>query len=439
VDATRGTSLFEPDRQGARFGPLWFVPGIAPRDAAALLLAVITNISMITYFTFMQPYVLTEILHVPAERQGVLTGNLGSLQEIISLLLMSFIGALSDTAGRRLLGAIGFGFIAAGFFFYPLAGSETQLLLARIMFGIGVAMVPVVVTACVVAYVQEVSRGKWSATVSVCNSIAIVFVAVVMAKIPDWLTSRGLDAALSGRYAYWIGTLICLLAVPLAWFRLRETTLEPAASRDSILTQVANGLRLARANPRLPLAYTAGIIGRGDLIVISTFLSLWVVHVGTDAGVSTGQSMVRAGIIFGVIQTSALIWAPIMGTLVDHLNRVTALALAMAIAAAGYLLMGRVADPFGGTVFGVAVLLGMGENSVLIASIALVGQETPRRLQGTSVGMFLVMGAIGVIVANQLGGQLFDHWSRTGPFTLMAVLNACVMSWALVVRWRVRG
>jgi MFS family permease len=404
-----------------------------------LLLAVITNISMITYFTFMQPYLLTEILHVPAARQGVLTGTLGSLQEIISLALMSFIGALSDTAGRRLLGAAGFGFIAAGFFIYPLAGSEWQLLFPRIMFGIGVAMVPVVTTACVVAYVQEPSRGKWSATVSICNSMAIVFVTAVMSKIPVWLTSRGLDAGLAGRYAYWTGAAICVLAVPLAWYRLRETTLAPRQAGHSLLGQVANGLRLARANPRLPVAYTAGIIGRGDLIVISTFLSLWIVHVGGGAGVGTGQSMARAGIVFAVIQTSALLWAPIMGMLVDRLDRVTALAMAMAIAAAGYLLMGQVADPFGGSVFAVAVLLGMGENSVLIASIALVGQETPPRLQGTSVGMFLVMGAVGVIVANSIGGQLFDHWSRTGPFTLMAALNGCVMIWALAVRWRARS
>ncbi len=412
------------------------MPGIRPGDAAALLLAVITNISMITYFTFMQPYVLTEILHVPEGRQGVLTGNLGTLQEIIALLLMSFVGALSDTTGRRLLGAIGFGLIAAGFFLYPLAGSEMQLLAPRLLFGVGVAMVPVVTTACVVAYIQEASRGKWSATVSVCNSMAIVFVMVVMSKIPVWLTARGLDAALAGRYAYWTGAVISVLAVPLAYYRLRETTLAPAQDRKSIFSQVADGLRLARGNARLPLAYAAGVIGRGDLIVISTFLSLWVVHTGTAAGVSTGQSMARAGIIFAVIQTSALLWAPVMGTLVDRLNRVTGLAMAMAIAAAGYLMMGQVADPFSNSVFAVAVLLGIGENSVLIAAIALVGQETPPRLQGTSVGMFLVMGAVGVIVANSLGGQLFDHWSRTGPFTLMGVLNGCVMCWAAAVRWR---
>jgi len=300
-------------------------------------------------------------------------------------------------------------------------------------------MVPVVTTACVVAYIEEGSRGKWSATVSVCNSLAIVFVTMVMSKIPAALTARGLDAALAGRYAYWTGALLCLLAVPLVYRRLRETTLARPAERRSIFGQVVDGLRLARRNTRLLLAYTAGIIGRGDLIVISTFLSLWVVHTGTAAGVPTGQSMVRAGSIFAVIQLSALVWAPIMGFIVDRLDRTTALALAMAIAMAGYFLMGQVGDPFSWPVFTVAVLLGMGENSVLIASIALVGQETPPQLQGTSVGMFLVMGAIGVIVANFLGGQLFDAWSKTGPFTMMAVLNGGVMVWAVVVRWRGRA
>jgi MFS family permease len=415
---------------------LWFTPGIRPVDALALLVAVVSNISMITYFTFMQPYVLTEILHVPAARQGALTGNLGSMQEILSLLLMGFVGALSDTAGRRVLCTAGFALMAAGFFLYPLAGSEAELVLGRVVFGVGVAIVPVVVTAGVVAYVQEVSRGKWSATVSVSNSIAIVFVTVVMSKIPAMLTAQGTEAALAGRYAYWTGALICLLAVPLAYFRLRETTLPAGPERESLLRRFGNGFRLARSNPRLPVAYAAGVIGRGDLIVISTFLSLWIVQAGSDAGIPSGQALARAGIVFGVIQGSALLWAPIMGFIVDRLDRLTALAFAMGLAAAGYFLMGQVADPFNNSIFPFAVLLGMGENAVLIASIAVVGQETPRRLQGTSVGMYLVLGAFGVIIANSVGGQLFDHWSRTGPFTLMAVLNGCVMAWAIVVRRR---
>ena len=428
--------MLEPDRQGERLGPLWFTPGIRRVDALALLVAVVSNISMITYFTFMQPYVLTEILHVPAERQGALTGNLGSMQEILSLLLMGFVGALTDTTGRRVLGATGFALMAAGFFLYPLAGSELQLVLARIVFGVGVSIVPVVVTAGVVAYVQEVSRGKWSATISVSNSFAIMFVAGVMVTIPASLVARGVDAALAGRYAYWIGALVCLLAVPLALFRLRETTLPAPLERESLFRQFANGFRLARDNPRLPVAYAAGVIGRGDLTVISTFLSLWVVHAGADAGIPAGQALARAGLVFVVIQGSALVWAFFMGWIVDRLDRMTALALAMGIATAGYFFMGQVADPFSSTIFPFAVLLGMGENAVLIASIAVVGQETPPRLQGTSVGMYLVMGAFGVIVANSGGGQLFDHWSRTGPFTLMAALNGCVMVWAIAVRRR---
>ena len=50
--------------------------------------------------------------------------------------------------------------------------------------------------------------------------------------------------------------------------------------------------------------------------------------------------------------------------------------------------------------------------------------------------MFLIMGSIGVIIASLGGGQLFDHWSRTGPFTLMGVLNVLALLWAIVVRVR---
>ena len=427
---------FTPDPSGTKFGPLWFMPGIRRIDAAALLLMVIMNISMITLFTFIQPYLLTEIMHIPQGRQGALTGYLGSVQEVVLLLLMGIVGAMSDTAGRRKLAAIGFIAIAAGFWLYPLAGSELQLYLIRIVFGIGVAIVPVVTTAAIVAYIQDGSRGKWSSVVSVCNSMGIIFVAFVLAKMPNWLVMQGVDAGLAGRYTYWTGAAICLLAAPLAYFRLLDSTGQASGPQRNIWRQLASGIRVARENPRIPLAYAAGIIGRGDLIVISTFLSLWVVQTGESAGFTTGQGLARAGMVFAAIQGSALLWAPFIGVIVDRVHRVTGLAIAMAIAACGYLMMGQVTDPFDNSIFAIAVVLGMGENSVLIAALALLGQEAPKRMHGTIVGMFLIMGAFGVIVASLGGGQLFDHWSKTGPFTLMGVLNALALVWAIVVRVR---
>ena len=427
---------FTPDPSGTKFGPLWFMPGIRRIDAAALLLMVIMNISMITLFTFIQPYLLTEIMHIPQGRQGALTGYLGSVQEVVLLLLMGIVGAMSDTAGRRKLAAIGFIAIAAGFWLYPLAGSELQLYLIRIVFGIGVAIVPVVTTAAIVAYIQDGSRGKWSSVVSVCNSMGIIFVAFVLAKMPNWLVMQGVDAGLAGRYTYWTGAAICLLAAPLAYFRLLDSTGRASGPQRNIWRQLASGIRVARENPRIPLAYAAGIIGRGDLIVISTFLSLWVVQTGESAGFTTGQGLARAGMVFAAIQGSALLWAPFIGVIVDRVHRVTGLAIAMAIAACGYLMMGQVTDPFDNSIFAIAVVLGMGENSVLIAALALLGQEAPKRMHGTIVGMFLIMGAFGVIVASLGGGQLFDHWTKTGPFTLMGVLNALALVWAIVVRVR---
>ncbi len=247
---------------------------------------------------------------------------------------------------------------------------------------------------------------------------------------------QGVDTGLAGRYTYWIGAAVCLFAAPLAYFRLRESTGQAAVSKPSMWTQLTSGLRVARNNPRIPLAYAAGIIGRGDLIVISSFLSLWIVHAGESAGLTTGQGLARAGMVFAAIQGSALLWAPVIGIIVDRVHRVTGLAIAMAIAACGYLRMGQVADPFDNSVFAVAVILGMGENSVLIAALALLGQEAPKRMHGTIVGMFLIMGALGVIVASFGGGQLFDHWSKTGPFTLMGALNVLALIWAIVVRVR---
>ncbi len=419
-----------------KLGPLWFQPGITGWNFVTLAYGAFSTISLISFISFIQPYLLTEILQMPASEQGTFTGFLHSLQEALTILLTGFIGAWSDRTGRRKLFAVGFGIMALGYLVMPLSASATQLIIFRCLFAIGAAMVPIMMLAATVDYIQERSRGRWTGINAIFTGAGALFMATVLAKTPDMFLTAGANAADAGRYAYWIGAGMCLLAATLLWLGLSKQ--KPATpERSEVWKQLYAGIRAGLDNPKLMLGYFAAFIGRGDLIIITAFFSLWITQEGTDAGIGTGEALGRAGMMYGIIQLAAMAWAPLMGVIIDRVNRVTGLAIGLSIAAVGYFWMGQVEDPFGSGLLPAAILLGIGEISVIVSANALMGQEATPSIRGAIVGVFGLMGGLGIIAATAAGGVVFDQIGRTAPFTMMAVLNASLMLVALVVRNRI--
>jgi MFS family permease len=428
-------SSLKPDPAGLHFGPLWFTPGLTGTNIATVNFAAFSTISIITFMSFVQPYVLTEMLHIPAERQGTFTGNLAALQEVVVILLMGFFGAWSDRVGRRTVFVIGFGLLAFGYFIYPLATSESQLMVFRVIFAVGGACAPIMLSATIQDTCQEVSRGKWVAFNSIFTGFGVIFMALVLAKTPQWYGELGADPISAGRYAFWTTTAFCLLAAGVVWLGLKRGVTS-VSKQPNIFRQIGAGFSAAADNPRLAVSYGAAFVGRGDLVIISTFLSLWVVQYGAEQNIPTSESLTKAGILFGIIQTAALLWAWVMGTISDRVNRMTSLCIALVIATVGYSAIGFVTDPFGRMMIPAALLMGMGEISVLIAAGAVVGQEAPVRMRGAVIGVFGLLGGVGIMFATFVGGLVFDNIGRTAPFVMMGILNFVLLGVAVWVRLR---
>ena len=64
---------------------------------------------------------------------------------------------------------------------------------------------------------------------------------------------------------------------------------------------------------------------------------------------------------------------------------------------------------------------------------------SPDRLRGSVVGVFTLTGAVGILVASVVGGYLFDHWMKAGPFVFFGLISALVLVWTLVLRSRPEG
>ena len=125
-----------------------------------------------------------------------------------------------------------------------------------------------------------------------------------------------------------------------------------------------------------------------------------------------------------------------MGIIADRTNRVSAICIALGLATISYTLVGLHPDPFDRSFIPLAVLLGIGEVSVIVATGSLFGQEARASLRGTLVGVFSMMGGLGIIVVSFFGGIIYDAVSRSAPFTVMGMLNGLLLLAALFVRLR---
>lgn len=424
----------EADTSGIKFGPFWLTPSVSRVNAVSYFFSSFMFVALATFLGFIQPYILSEVLQIPADQLGTVTGRLSAFHECIALFVMGAIGALSDRTGRRIICVVGMLIWAVGLALYPLADSVLQLFGFRLVIAIGVSTASVAVIATMQDYPQEPSRGKWTGTNSFITSFAILLVSVGLARLPRIFQGAGFTSIDAGRLTFWVGASLAVFAalvIRFGWYGGRFARIEKTSSA---LARFLEGLSEARRNPGLALAYIVAFAARGDLVVIGSFYSLWFLRAGADQGISAGDAIVRAGITMIALQFAVWVWAPVFGWILDRVNRVGATALAMSLAAIGYFTLGEVDNPFNIT-FAVAAtfLLGIGEISAVIAGNALLGQEAPLRIRGAAAGVFNVVGTLGILFATLVGGEIFDRIGYTAPFTMMATVNGAVALIAIAI------
>ena len=437
---TKGPSLMDrypPDPDGLHLLIYWFKPGYTRLNILTLLYATVFSLTLLTLVNFVQPYLMEEVYKIPRGEQGALTGFLAALQEIVVIALMGLVGALSDRTGRRILFALGFVVLGFGYFLYPLADGREQIVLFRIVVAVGAAMVPVMLSACLVDIIQECTRGKWLGTTSIFNGLGVILMSITFGRLPEQFERMGYSGQEAGQYTFWIATAVAVVTAILLHLGLKGGPPPEVKDKPSVMKNLGRGITEAKRNPRIALAYCTAFISRGDLVVVGTFFSLWFVQVGVDRGMSTGEAMGRAAFLFGaVIQFSAMCWAFFMGLICDRVNRVTAVAIAFSIAAVGYLWLGSIGDPFatGSLIIFACIVTGMGETSTVVSSGALLGQEAPPQYRGAVVGVFNKTGAIGIMAATMVGGLLVDVFEPNAPFTMMGICNLLICAAAIGVR-----
>ncbi|WP_101759926.1 MFS transporter [Oceanicoccus sp. KOV_DT_Chl] len=416
-----------------QFGPVTLAPGYTRTNAFGFLLAAFTAIPLVSFINFAQPFLLEEVFHVPKEEQGVLTGQLAAMQEFIVLLLMGVVGASSDNFGRRIIMVVGLAILALGLVIYPLATAASDLYAYRIIFAIGASMVPVMYSVTLHDTSANKSRGVFTAMGSFCTGLGMVLISMQIGKLPQRLIAQGVDPIMAGRYAYWamaaLAVVVALL-IHCMWKSGRATT---ATEKTPVLKLMREGFGEAATNPRIALSYFTAFASRGDLVVIGTFMSLWVVQSSSDFALTSAEGLARAGIMVAIVQGVAMIWAIAMGILSDRINRVASVCIGFTIAAFAYMNISFIDNPFSSSALFACALLGIGEISTIVSGSALIGEEAPAERRGSVLGVFNVIGATGILLGTYFGGVVFDGIGKTAPFMLMGIINGLVAVTALSI------
>ena len=421
-----------------RFGPVVLAEGYRPLNAAGVMLAGFTVIPLLGFIGLIQPYLLEEVFEITHDL-GRLTGQLASLQELVVILLMGFVGAASDNLGRRVIMVTGLCIVALGLCIYPLAQDELQIYGFRAVFAVGAAIAPVMYGVSLQDAPANRSRGVFLGLGSVCTGLGMMIMSLSIGKLPKYLVSQGISPFDAGIYTCWcmVGfALLVALLIRQTWRAGRVAELEP---RSPVLDNLIKGFAEARKNPRIALAYLTAFASRGDLVAIGIFMPLWVQNDGADAGLSSGQGLARAGIMFAVTQGAAMLWSPVVGFIADRVNRVLCVCIGFSIASAAYFGMSMVEDPFLSTALIACVAVGIGEIFAIVSGGPLLGQEAPKERRGAVVGVFGMTGAFSILCCSFAGGIIFDEIGRTAPFALMGCVNLVVVLTALLVLWRAPG
>jgi MFS family permease len=420
-----------PDPQSS-IGPVRLAPGVTRRHALCYLFAAFVSIGLFTYFSALTPYLLSVNLGLHESEHGRVSGDLQFWQEIVLLATIGWWGVLSDRFGRRWTYVTAFGVLALGYMLYAFATTHAQLLAYRLILGAGIAGTAAMLSTIIGDYPDEASRGRLTGLSFFLNGLGSVAFFLGMTKLPLLFEHNGANQLWAGRYAFLVVAGIALLAA-LVMLGLKPGRPGAVASRAPLLRLAADGLAAART-PRIALCYGSAFAARADMVIITLFITLWVAQSGATVGLSAPQAAARAGMVVGIVQGAALLWAPIFGFIGDRFDRLGILVVGFLLGAVGYGWVGLIDNPSAATSIPALVLLGIGQSSTVLASTLLLGQEAPAQIRGSVFGLQSFCGALGILAISAGGGRLFDAVGPHAPFAAMAVANGVIMVWAMYVR-----
>lgn len=410
--------------------------GVSNFNLVAFYYATIVGLCLIIFMNAIQPLVLTNLMQFPQERQGQLIGTLTAIQEITILIVIVFIGVISDKTGRKIVFISGFGLFALTFLLYPHSLTESNLILYRILFACGIASTTSMFSAIIADYVLEKDIGKAVGAMGFCFSIGAVIATSVFLGIPNTLKELNIitDFASGIRGAFYVAAFVSILSGLFLLIGLKSGIVGEVKEKK-LWQLLIDGMSAAR-DPNIALTYAAAFVSRGDLILAGQFISLWINKYGTqNLGLKEFEISREIQISLTIIQIASLVVAtPFIIFFSDRINKMTLIAVSAFLSAIGYCSLIFIQDPLGINMKFCLFIVGTGEIMLALASQVLIVHYAPKEIRGVVIGGYGFFGSLGIMVASLGGGYLFDNLGESVPFFFFGVLGFVITLISLLIR-----
>ena len=436
----------EQDQSGCkRLGPIRLSPGVEPWHIGIFVLTNTVTSTLIGYVTVVQPYILTQVLHIAANQQGRLTGLLNAAHYGAVALFIVAAGSLADIVGRKPIVLMGMAGFVITLLLLPFAASVAALFALRFFLGAASTGHTAGNTSMTVDFPTNQTRGAFIAGAMIIQSIvSAVLIGWLFSRAPAFLVAHGFDHVAALRWSLWGLASLGVGVMVIAIFFLRAPPRPPGVqprplSVKAILATSREGWAYARIDPTFGLILLASFVIRSDFFVTQSFMSVWVMGASKLQGVDSPQALKTVGLCSMTWQLCAAVSPLFLGYIADRFSRMGMLIGSLAFAAAAF-----TCTLFVHRVDGIAILvvfgaIGAAEMAQTVSSQAAYGERAPPGLRGSGIGYFVLTGTISVVVISYLSGILFDKLGFIAPFLFLAFLNLLFVAAAIYFLLSRRG
>ncbi|KAL0490342.1 hypothetical protein AKO1_006516, partial [Acrasis kona] len=398
--------------------------GISNYNIGSYYLSVIMLIASLAFLSSTNPYVLQTFAKIKKEEQGRVTGDISLYTEVVIILMGWIWGALSDVLkSRKPLFVIGFIASAISFVFVPSCYDFYSLLAIRLACSFGISASLSVYLATLADYTVEKDRGKATGLIGFCINLGSLFSSFVLVNLPKWISQDGrgyFTSQQSGYITYSLVAVFLLSAGVLStillhdgeMFRkeLKERKLEKEIKNEGGIKKFFKSFAeaiTAMRDPVIVLSYIAAFISRMDLTVTS-FNSLWLGQELTEAGLSSAAALSKTGQILGIASVISIFISPLLGGLADKMNKVVLLCAISLFSALSFGSVFFIPHLNGWWVYLWIASMGISSIGSLVASNTLISHAAPKEVRGSVMGVYNLVGALGMMLSTKVGGVLFD-------------------------------
>ncbi len=332
--------------------------------------------------------------------ETVRAGLLISLYGLVNALLQPFAGALVDRLNRRKVFIQG-GLVLMGCstFAYIFASRFTDILLLRMLQGVGLALTITASMAIMATSTEKKNRGGAMGVFSTSRMLGLTVGPLLGGYLYDHF---GFNAA------FYAGTLFVVLGIILVQVWIREVRVPAGAAGKKQDFKVIDRSLL-----------TPGIVGAGLAIFIMAAAFSMVTPLERQFNIRLNESAFDFAIAFSAVMFSRLLFQIPVGRLSDHIGRKPLIIAGLILMAPVTALLGEAATTL--QLIGLRAIQGIGSAGIAAPAMALAADLSTSGGEGRQMSITTMGFGLGISVGPLLAGILAVVSFRL-PFIIVAIM-----------------